>query len=295
MNVLLQQFLDHISLERGLSRHTRAAYADDLRQFIEYLEARGVRSLNMVDRKLILDHLMDLRRKGMTTSSISRHLVAIKVFFRFLVQEGLLSADVTETMDSPRLWKILPDILSEKEVDALLSMPDVRTPLGLRDRAMFELLYATGLRVSELASLRLRDLHLDEGYLRCVGKGRKERVVPIGTEAMRLLERYLEEVRPLLDPGGEEKALFLGRRGRPLSRQRIWQLIRRYALEAGITRKVSPHSLRHSFASHLLKNGADLRVIQELLGHADISTTQIYTHVDSDHLKAVHQRFHPRS
>jgi len=295
VNALLESFLDHVSLERGLSINTRKAYADDIGQFLAFLDQKGVTSLNQASRKQILDHLMAMKGRGMSTNSISRHLVAIKVFFRYLQQEGLLDRNVTDTMDSPTLWKILPDTLSEREVELLLNAPDLRKPLGVRDRAILEILYASGLRVSELAHLHLSDLHLDEGYLRVVGKGRKERVIPVARDSADLLERYLDEVRPMLCEDPCEGAVFVSKRGTPLCRQRLWQLIKQYTKEAGIMKNVTPHTLRHSFASHLLANGAPLRVIQEMLGHADIATTQIYTHVHPDRLKSIHQKFHPRA
>ena len=295
MNALLESFLDHISLERGLSINTRKAYADDLRQFLGWLDQKGVTSLSQVSRKQILDHLMAMKSRGMSTSSISRHLVSIKVFFRFLQQEGLLDRNVTDTMDSPKLWKILPDTLSEKEVDRLLRAPDMRKPLGVRDRAMLEMFYASGLRVSELSTLRLSDLHIEEGYIRVIGKGRKERVIPVARDSANILECYLDEVRPMLCDDPMVQNVFISRRQTPLCRQRIWQIIKKYTRDAGIMKKVTPHTLRHSFASHLLQNGAPLRVIQEMLGHADIATTQIYTHVNPERLKSIHERYHPRA
>jgi integrase/recombinase XerD len=295
MNAFLESFLDYISLERGLSINTRKAYADDIGQFLNYLDRKGVTSLNQVTRKQVLDHLMSMKTQGMSTNSISRHLVSIKVFFRYLQQENLLDKNVTDTMDSPRLWKILPDTLSEKEVDLLLKAPDMRKPLGVRDRAILEMFYASGLRVSELASLQLSDLHIDDGYIRVIGKGRKERVIPIAEGSANILHCYLEEIRPMLCESPHIRNVFVSQRETALCRQRLWQIIKKYAKAAGIMKTVTPHTLRHSFASHLLQNGAPLRVIQEMLGHADIATTQIYTHVDSDRLKSVHQQFHPRA
>ena len=295
MNAFLESFLDYISLERGLSINTRKAYADDIGQFLGYLDQKGVTSLNQVDRKQVLDHLMVMKDKGMSTSSISRHLVSIKVFFRYLQQEGLLDKNVTDTMDSPKLWKILPDTLSEKEVDLLLRAPDMRKPLGVRDRAILEMFYASGLRVSELANLQISSLHLDDGYIRVIGKGRKERVIPVAEDSANILHCYLEEVRPMLCDNPHLQNVFVSKRETALCRQRLWQIIKEYTKKAGIMKNVTPHTLRHSFASHLLQNGAPLRVIQEMLGHADIATTQIYTHVDSDRLKSVHQQFHPRA
>ncbi len=295
MNAFLESFLDYISLERGLSINTRKAYADDIGQFLEFLDRKGVTSLNQVNRKLVLDHLMAMKANGMSTNSISRHLVSIKVFFRYLQQEGLLDKNVTDTMDSPKLWKILPDTLSEKEVDLLLKAPDMRKPLGVRDRAILEMFYASGLRVSELANLQTTDLHLEDGYIRVIGKGRKERVIPIARDSANILECYLEEVRPILCDNPYLQNVFVSRREKALCRQRLWQIIKKYTKDAGIMKNVTPHTLRHSFASHLLQNGAPLRVIQEMLGHADIATTQIYTHVNPERLKSIHQQFHPRA
>lgn len=295
MRPLLEQFLDYLSLERGLSPHTRAAYADDIGRFLDWLTERGVRSINAVTRKQILDHLMAEKGRGLAANSLSRHLVSLKVFFRYLVQEGLLSVNVSEAMDSPKVWKMLPSVLTLKEVDRLVAAPDVKTPLGLRNRAILQVFYASGLRVSELAGLQLHDLHLDEGFLRCVGKGRKERVVPVGQSAIEDVKHYIRTVRPQFSPGPHEQTVFLSSRHQPMSRKTIWVMIKKCAREAGITKTIYPHSLRHSFASHLLANGAPLRIIQEMLGHADIATTQIYTHVEPDRLKGVHRQFHPRA
>lgn len=296
MQALLDQFLDYVALERGLSENTRAAYSNDLASFLDYLRAKSVGSVNSVRREHIVSYLMALRDRGLGTSTISRRLVAIKVFFKYLQQEGLLSNNVTESMESPRLWKVLPGTLTYKEVERLLVAPDPKKKLGLRDKALLETLYGTGLRVSELAGLKIEDLHFDAGYVRCMGKGRKERVVPLGETARRILQQYLAESQPVLAKGrAEERGVFLSIRGRPMGRKAVWKLIKKYARGAGISKNVKPHTLRHSFASHLLANGAPLRVIQEMLGHADITTTQIYTHVDQARLKSVHAQYHPRA
>jgi len=297
MRFLLDQFMDHLVLERGLSENTRQAYGHDLSEFLDFLSRRGRAGIQEVQRKDILDFLMEGKGKGLAASSLARRLVAIKVFFRYLTQEGLLASNVADAMDSPRLWKILPPTLSMEEVDRLLAAPDTRSTRGLRDRAILETFYATGLRVSELASLTLESLHFDADYIRCIGKGDKERVVPIGTRAMESVQKWLERGRPayVSRGGGACRAVFLSRLGRPLTRITLWRQIRAYARKAGIQKMISPHTLRHSFATHLLANGASLRVIQEMLGHADISTTQIYTHVDSGRLQSVHHQFHPRA
>lgn len=295
MQAMVDQFLDYISLERGLSVNTRTAYENDLRKFVRFLEARKVSTLNSVSRKQILDFLLIKKEQGLSTSSISRLLVSIKIFFRYLHQEALLAQNVTDSMDSPKLWKVLPEILSMKEVNRLLSVPSGDTPYAIRDRALLETFYATGLRVSELCDLTIEDIHFDAGYLRCVGKGQKERVVPFSETLTNILHDYLEQARPRFSKDPPNRFVFLTRRGKELSRKSVWKIVKQYALQAGITKTISPHTLRHSFASHLLHNGAPLRIIQEMLGHSDISTTQIYTHVDQSRLKSIHEKFHPRA
>ena len=295
MHALIDQFLDHISLERGLSLNTRKAYEQDLKSFHAFMEEKGVESFNSVTRKHILDYLMAEKERGMSLNSISRRLVAIKMFFSYLLREGLLANNVTEVMDSPRLWRILPGVLSTREVDRLLAAPAGNGRIQMRDRSMLELMYATGLRVSEIAELTLEDVHFDEGYLRCTGKGRKVRVVPFGGRARESLRQYLSEARPEFTGVNTGRHVYLTYRGKGFTRKGIWKMVKNYALRAGIEKQVSPHTLRHSFASHLLANGAPLRVIQEMLGHADIATTQIYTHVDQGRLHAVHATYHPRA
>jgi len=295
VNVLVEQFLDYVALERGLSANTREAYGRDLSGFVAFLGKRRVDSFNAVSRRHVMDYLMSERERGLSVNSISRRLVAIKVLFRYLQQEGLLGRNVTEVMESPRLWRILPGVLSLREVERLLSAPAGGDRIAVRDRAMLELLYATGLRVSELAALTLEDIHFDEGYLRCYGKGRKVRVVPMGEKAQSELKTYLSDGRPRFANDKSDRSIFLTYRGTRFTRKGIWKLIRNYAARAGIGKPVSPHTLRHSFASHLLANGAPLRVIQEMLGHADIATTQVYTHVDQGRLQAIHARYHPRA
>ena len=297
MRFLLDQFMDHLVLERGLSENTRLAYGHDLSEFLAFLSRKGRAGIQEVERKDILDFLMEGKQKGLAASSLARRLVAIKVFFRHLSREGLLAVNVADAMDSPRLWKILPPTLSIEEVGRLLAAPDPATVRGLRDRAILETFYATGLRVSELAALTLDSLHFDSEYVRCVGKGDKERVVPIGGRAIAAVQAWLERGRPAYASrgGGGSRAVFLSRLGRPLSRITLWRHIRAHARKAGIRQEISPHMLRHSFASHLLANGASLRIIQEMLGHADISTTQIYTHVDQGRLQSVHHQYHPRA
>jgi len=295
VNALLDMFLDHVMLERGLSEQTLLAYRDDLERFLSFCETQGCTSVNDVTREQVVDFLLSERDRGMQVNTISRRLVAIKVFFRFLFQENLLARNVTEVMDSPRLWKVLPTVLSTREVDRLLAAPQGEDRYAVRDRAILELMYSCGLRVSEVCNLKVEDIHLDEHFLRCIGKGSKMRVVPFGQQAAGLLERYLLKARPLFANENSPRNLFLTVRRQAFSRKGIWSLIKMYARKANITKTVSPHTLRHSFASHLLANGAPLRVIQEMLGHADISTTQVYTHVDQDRLRSIHHQFHPRA
>lgn len=299
MKAALEQFADYLALERGLSRNTLLAYGHDMEEFAEFLSGRGIRSPGEVRREDILEYLTRRKEEGLSTRSLARKLVTLKVFFRYLSTEGGLARDPTEAMDSPHLWKLLPPTLSEEEVERLLDAPDAASVQGLRDRAWLETFYATGLRVSELAGLKLQNLHLEEGYVRVVGKGNKERVVPIGGKATEAVRAWLERGRPQwLGADGERRAqgaVFLTKHGRGIDRTQLWRLVTGYAKAAGIQKKISPHTLRHSFASHLLSHGASLRVIQEMLGHADISTTQIYTHVDQDRLVNIHRQFHPRA
>jgi integrase/recombinase XerD len=295
MDRLITLFLDAMLVERGLSPNTGEAYRHDLNAFAKFLAERG-QTLEGMDRRFIATYLMEGRRAGLKPSTIARRLVSLKMFLRFLAQEGLVHTQVTDSMDSPRLWRHLPDILSATEVDRLLAAPDAKTPLGRRDRAIFELMYACGLRVSEVCSLRVDDLHFGEGYLRVMGKGRKERLVPVARDAAKRVEDYVQGVRPALAAGHPARPeLFLSRNGRVLTRARIWRMVKGHAAGANLPHTLHPHTLRHSFASHLLAHGAPLRAIQEMLGHADISTTQIYTHVDQQRLKDTHGRFHPRA
>ena len=292
---LLQEFRDFMALERGLSPRTVAAYLADLGGFVESLGKRGVTEPAAVRRDDILAYLEAAQDAGLAPATLARRLVSIKVFFRYLVQERVLERDITDVMEGPRLGRLLPDFLTHREVEAVLAVYKGKDKLERRNRAIMETFYATGMRVSELAALRVDGLHLPEGYVRVVGKGNKERIVPIGVPARQALEAYLSAVRPLLDTSDRAVAVFLSVRGRPLTRERVWGIVREAARRAGITRAVYPHMLRHSFASHLLQGGADLRVIQEMLGHADIATTQIYTHVDQRRLLEIHRRFHPRA
>ncbi len=290
---LVKRFLDHLFIECGLAGSTVTAYQRDLAEFWGHLVADEVEpgDISMED---VQKHLMALQRRGLAVSSIARHLATIKVFLRFLRAERVLRRDVASLIESPKRWRTIPDSVHYEQVQALLTAPDPYDELYLRDRALLELLYATGMRVSEVVDLGLARINLDLGYARCIGKGRKERIVPVGRPAIEAIRNYLEILRPRLLGDRHTDALMLSRTGRPLDRTNMWRLVRKYARMAGIQQHVSPHTLRHCFATHLLAGGADLRVVQELLGHADVTTTEIYTHVDEAQLKTVHSKFHPR-
>ena len=291
----LEHFCGFMTLEKGLSENTISAYKTDLLDFMEYLKKSGSGSFGAVNRNNILDYLGTCKDRSMETSTIARRLVSIKVFFRYLFQEKLIPSDITDVMDSPKLWRLLPDFLSPVEVENLINAFEKsgKDPLIFRNRAILETMYACGLRVSEAASLKISSVHFEEGIVRVIGKGNKERIVPIGKYALDLLRKYIAEIRPQL-VNVDEGTLFLSKSGKPLDRERIWAVVKDAARLAGIHKNIHPHTLRHSFASHLLENGADLRVIQEMLGHADISTTQIYTHIDQQKLLNIHRKFHPR-
>lgn len=289
---LFKEFLNFLSVEKGLSRNTLSAYELDLAAYRDFMKTQEISDWSRVKRDHVLQFLMGEKQRGLEASSIARRLVTVKLFHRFLVKERFLSEDITSVLEAPRLWKKLPKYLTPVEVRALLKAPDLKTPIGTRDRAILECLYACGLRVSEMAGLTLTELNLGGGFIRCTGKGGKERVVPIGRHATQACQTYLEKIRPKQKPKSEH--VFIGKRGTGLTREFIWQMIKRYARAAGIQKAITPHTFRHSFATHLLEGGADLRIVQELLGHSDISTTQIYTHVSRDRLKGIHAKFHPR-
>jgi integrase/recombinase XerD len=287
-------FLDHVKLERGLAKNTVLAYGRDLAKFRIFAEKQSLEQAAAVEPRHLLAYLVSLSTAKLAVRSQARKLAALRGLFRYLRAERHIPIDPTAELEPPRLGRRLPEFLSVEEVDRLLAAPDVRDPRGLRDAAMIETLYATGLRVSELVSLRVADVNVDHGFLTTVGKGRKQRIVPVGELALDRLRAYLVEVRPALDGGRNHPALFLTRLGGPMTRQGFWKLLGQYAESAGIRRKISPHKLRHSFATHLLERGADLRAVQAMLGHADVGTTQIYTHLSSGHLRDVHRRHHPR-
>lgn len=291
----IDAYLAYLTVEKGLSPNTLESYSRDLQGFVAYLADQGLQRLENTRAAALLGYLIHLRNRGLTPTSRARHLVTLRGFFRFLHQENYIAHDPAALIELPKSGRHLPGILSGPEICDLLAAPRVDRPVGLRDAAMLELLYAAGLRVSELIQLKVLDLNFDAGYVKVFGKGGKERVVPIGRPALKVLNRYLDQARPLLLKGEASAFLFVARRGRPLSRQGFWKLLKKYAVQAGIRHPVSPHTLRHSFASHLLEGGADLRVVQIMLGHADIATTQIYTHVSMERLQSIHQKYHPRS
>lgn len=291
----IDEFVSQLALARGLSENTLASYGNDLRAFAEFLGGRGS-SVAGATRRDVMDFMSESRRSGLADSTVSRRLMALKTFYAWLAGEGVAAGNPTEAMERPKAAKRLPRSLTEGQTAALLDAAGGGGgPSGLRDRAMLELLYASGLRASELASLAIDDLNLQEGFLRCQGKGGKQRVVPVGKSAIDALVAYLEEGRPALArEGSPDSILFLSTRGRPMTRKSLWQVVAKAAKASGLAGKVHPHTLRHCFATHLLSHGADIRAIQEMLGHADIATTQVYTHVDAEKVLAIHRRFHPR-
>ncbi|KAF1086506.1 Tyrosine recombinase XerD [Sporotomaculum syntrophicum] len=291
----IQQFLTYLTVERGLAQNTIISYALDLKQFKAFCCRRQVVQVNRVERNLVLNYLLELKKTGRSSATISRHMAALKAYCRFLVDEQVLDSDPMANLESPGLQKKLPGVLAQDEVEKLLDQPRIGNTGGLRDKAMLELMYATGMRVSELLTLDLHHVDCEHGYVRCTGKGSKERIIPVGTIARNFLLEYLGRGRPKILGGKVENALFLNMRGQRLTRQGFWKIIKKYALEAGITKIITPHTLRHSFATHLLENGADLRALQEMLGHADITTTQIYTHLTQSKLREVYNKHHPRA
>jgi integrase/recombinase XerD len=291
---MLDQFLHYLTVERGFSGNTIEAYRHDVGRFLSHLREKGIQDFSEVNRDHLRIFLGGLRRQRLSARSIARNQAALRTFFRFLVLEGTVEGNPAEDLESPKTAAPLPEILSPTEVERLLEQPDRGTPLGIRDRAMLEVLYATGTRVSELVGLSTDRVNLEAGYARIYGKGSKERIVPLGSEAIQWVTRYLQEARRDLLKAGENPLLFVGRSGKGMSRQQFWKRIRAYGQRAGIRKRMTPHLLRHSFASHLLERGADLRSVQMMLGHVDISTTQIYTHVTGERLKKVHQKYHPR-
>jgi integrase/recombinase XerD len=294
MEELVEKFLNYLSVERGLSQNTLSAYGSDLKKYIAFLRKSRIRTLAKTTKHEIITYLLELKNKGLAPTSVARSLVSLKVFYRFLAQENYLAADPTLNLESPKVWSKLPETLSSQEVETLLAKPDPANLLGLRDKAALELLYATGVRVSELINLKIADVNLEVGYVRCLGKGKKERIVPLGSFAQESLKNYLDKGRKTLLKGKDTQEIFVNRSGRTMTRQGFWKILKKYAKSVGLEKKITPHVLRHSFATHLLERGADLRSVQEMLGHSNISTTQIYTHVDRARLKEIHKKYHPR-
>lgn len=293
-NPFLQEFLDYLSFERGLSENTIRAYERDLSPFCEFLKPKGS-SLDQADLEMVREYLKARKQEEWAATSMRRFHSALRIWGTFKIERGEWTSNPFKLLETPKVEKKLPKGLSLDEINKMLELPKLLNPLGARDRAMIELLFAAGLRVSELLNLNTNDIDLKIGYVRCFGKGSKERMVPIGSLCIKYMEHYLQTSRPSLNTEKSDRALFLNKRGERMSRQGFWKILRTYAKAAGIEREISPHHLRHSFATQLLEHGADLRSVQELLGHADISTTQIYTHVSSKQLKRVYDASHPRA
>ncbi len=292
---LIEQFGDFMALERGASPNTVAAYRRDLEHLVEFLSSRRVRGPSGATSPMLRDFIFHLKDLGLAATSIRRHVSAVRTYFKFLAAEGHVVRDPSERLASPKRWRTLPAVLSADEVEALLRAVSAEAPLAWRDRAIVEFGYATGARVSEITRVETKDILFDEGLARLFGKGNKERLVPIGRRALGAIALYTRETRPRLEKGKGAGRLFLNARGGPISRVAVWGIIRQHARAAGITKRVTPHTLRHTFATHLLEGGADLRAVQEMLGHADLGTTQLYTRVDRDYLRTVHRTYHPRA
>ncbi len=289
----IENFIDYLKIEKGLSENSIKSYKNDLNQFMLYLAEKKITDINKINIEVLTDFFISLKKMNIHSRSIARKIVTIKSFFRYLVIDNIIKENPAELLESPKIGEHLPEYLTIDEVDKLLSGFDMTKDLEIRDKAIIELMYSCGLRVSELSNLKLEQLNMKEGFIQIVGKGDKERLVPLGSKARSLIKEYIYNVRMKLDKTGEDY-LFLNKQGGHLSRVSIWKLIKKYTRRAGINKNIHPHTLRHSFATHLLNNGADLRIVQELLGHSDISTTQIYTHLNYAKLKSVHLQYHPR-
>lgn len=295
MEGYVDQFIHYLAVERGLAKNTLESYGRDLKQFQGYIKENSDRKIEDLTNPVIVEYLGVLKEQGKAVSTISRNIAAIKSFYQYLVRKDYLKQDPSETLATPKVAKKLPKILSIAEVESLLKLPNAKTAGGTRDKAMLELLYATGMRVSEIIGLNIPDINLDMGYIRCYGKGTKERIIPLGSIAVKSVREYIKKGRLHVVRTHEEAALFINHHGNRLTRQGFWKIIKKYAAQAKINQEITPHTLRHSFATHLLENGADLRSVQEMLGHADISTTQIYRHLNKNPLKEVYDRSHPRA
>jgi len=294
MQSFISDFLDYLGVECGASPNTISAYKTDLQDFSRRLGRAGISSINRIRSSDVVAYIAKLKEADLAITTIARRLVAVKMFCRFLLSEGYITSDPTATLASPALWQRIPHVLNTAEVEKLLAV-EWDGPVGLRNKAIMEVLYATGARASEITGLKLADVRLDNHYLRCFGKGARERVVPFGERAGDVLRKYIAEARPTLTRGKDAPNLFLSYHGKAMRREDVWRVVKKAAQKAGISKKIHPHILRHCFATHLLEGGADLRAVQQMLGHADISTTQVYTHVDRSRLSAVHKRCHPRA
>ncbi len=294
MKEFIEEFLNYLSVERGLAKNTLLAYRRDLVKYAQYLSDKGKKKADQVQREDVTDFMFDLKKHGMSATTICRHLAAVKMYHRFLVRENLAKEDPTTLVDTPKIWKRVPSVLTQAEVSAMIEASVGRGWQAIRDHAILEMFYASGMRVSELSDLTLTSINFDVGFVRAVGKGSKERIIPLGKKAREAVAHYLTKSRAKALKAKSSDALFLSRLGRKLSRQAIWAVIKFYARKANVKKNIKPHTMRHTFATHLLEHGADLRSVQEMLGHADIATTQIYTHVDKERLKTVHKQFHPR-
>lgn len=295
MNIFLKEYLGYLKLEKNLAENTTASYKNDLSSFLRFLEEYKIEDPSQIDSRIIINFFTNLEKIGLTSSSAARYFSSLKGFLNYLFANNYLKNNPIEKVSPPKLAKTLPGVLSVEEVDKIISQPDISSTLGIRDKTILEVFYACGLRISELIGLKLSDLFLGEEMIRVLGKGSKERIVPIGSSAINWVQTYLSKSRPLLQKKMKsENCLFLNNRGSKLSRMGVWKIVDRYVKESGIEKPVHPHTFRHSFATHLIEGGADLRSVQEMLGHADISTTQIYTHIDREFIKQVHKQFHPR-
>jgi len=287
--------MDYLSVERGLAKNTLLAYRRDLDKYIEYLSQKGIKTSPQVNREHVSGFMFDLKKHDMSATTICRNLAAVKMFHRFLVRENLSKEDPTTLVDTPKLWMRIPSVLTQAEIESMIAAASGKGIQQIRDQAILEIFYASGLRVSELSDLKTTSINYEVGFVRAIGKGSKERIIPLGGKAREAVQRYLLRSRPRLLKEQVNDVLFLSRLGKKISRQSLWAVIKFYARKANIKKTIKPHTLRHTFATHLLEHGADLRSVQEMLGHSDISTTQIYTHVDKERLKSVHKQFHPRN
>ncbi len=294
MDNLSQQYIDHLLIEKGLSDNSIESYSRDLSVFIDFLYKNKISKIEQSDTTLILSWIIDLQKNGLSAKSRARHIVTIRGFYKFLINEKLISFDPIKNIDIPKTGLALPEVISSEEMSTLLDSVDTSNPRGLRNAAMLEILYGAGLRVSELISMKMENINLEASFIRVFGKGSKERVVPIGSYACEKTREWIISGRPHILKNIPSYFLFVARAGKPMTRQGFWKLLKKYSIASGIKKKITPHTFRHSFATHLLEGGADLRSVQTMLGHSDISTTQIYTHVSRDYLQKMHKKFHPR-